>query len=158
MLMSHKKKGHHHHHHNHHHNPHHNHNHNHNHNHHHHKNKDSKSWCSIEKLRGDKKIPKTFNWNDKGYVTSVRMQGQCGSCYIFSSVAAMESQYMINVKKKEIDFSEQALLNCVNNGCKGGWPYDVMKRMIMYGVSLEENAPYNSKVRKSCSLFLVNNY
>ena len=112
--------------------------------------------CSPEMLSSDKPIPKEFSWKDKGYVTPVREQGECGSCYVFSSVGAMESQYMINVEKKAKDFSVQTLLNCMHkpyvntgtsNECQGGSELDVMNRMIEVGVSLEKYASYEEQVK-----------
>ena len=119
---------------------------------------DSKSYknpeiCSIHELSSDKPTPEKFNWADKGYVTPVRNQAQCGSCYIFAAIGAMESQYMIRVEKKPIDLSEQALLNCLDYGCDGGHSPVVMEEMINTGVSLEKDAPYAKKVKKYFNVF-----
>ena len=58
-------------------------------------------------------------------VTSVKNQGQCGSCYAFASAAALEGLYKIK-KGSLIDFSAQQLVDCTsssaygNYGCNGG--------------------------------------
>ena len=114
--------------------------------------------CSLQLLPIDKPIPNEFNWHDKGFVTSVRNQGHCNSCYVFSTVAAMESQYMINVEKKEIDFSEQAILNCMftkySHGCYAGDLEDPVLRMINVGVTLEKYAPYEQRTNQ-CKNFPI---
>ena len=54
------------------------------------------------------------NWAADGFVTAVRDQGSCGSCWAFTAVAAMESALLIEQKGVFIaDFSEQELLDCV---------------------------------------------
>lgn len=66
----------------------------------------------------------TIDWLAAGKVSPVGTQGQCGSSWAFSSTGAIESLYMIEKGVKEIDLSEQDLMDCThdygNVGCYGG--------------------------------------
>jgi len=72
-------------------------------------------------------LPKTFDWrnyNGKNYVTPIRNQGKCGSCWAFAMTAGLESYILINknVPGTDLDLSEQILLSCSGIGsCNGGF-------------------------------------
>ncbi|GAM28075.1 hypothetical protein SAMD00019534_112510, partial [Acytostelium subglobosum LB1] len=63
----------------------------------------------------------SIDWT--GMMTSVKFQGTCGSCYIFSAIANLEAHAVIKkgANKNTLDLSEQYCLNCISNGCGGGW-------------------------------------
>jgi C1A family cysteine protease/predicted secreted protein len=67
-------------------------------------------------------LPVAYNWCDQGGCTSVKDQGDCGSCWAFGTVGPLES----NIKTQdgiEKDLSEQYLLSCNTDAwsCRGGW-------------------------------------
>jgi cathepsin F len=66
-------------------------------------------------------IPESFDWRTKGAVSPVRTQGGCGSCWAFSSISNIESQYFIKYGVLP-NLSEQQLIDCdsSNSGCSGG--------------------------------------
>ena len=66
-------------------------------------------------------IPDSIDWRQQNAVTSVKKQGQCGSCWSFSTIGAIEGAYAIKYHKL-INFSEQQLIDCdqENHGCEGG--------------------------------------
>lgn len=66
-------------------------------------------------------LPSSYNWCPT-YCTAVRDQGNCGSCWAFSTVGTMESVLMIR-NAVTADFSEQYLVSCNADGwgCNGGW-------------------------------------
>lgn len=71
-------------------------------------------------------IPESIDWVQSGNITPVKDQGQCGSCWAFSTTGALEGAYSIKYGVL-ISFSEQQLVDCDNfknggkdHGCNGG--------------------------------------
>jgi len=110
--------------------------------------------------------PTSLDWRSNGgnYVTSVKNQGSCGSCWAFGTIASAESLDMIahnnpviRVKGKAvdpIDLSEQDLVSCCSHtdaeypgwnkcdsclGCDPYWAYEYLKTT---GVPGESCFPY----------------
>ncbi|MBD3180244.1 MAG: T9SS type A sorting domain-containing protein [Candidatus Latescibacteria bacterium] len=82
-----------------------------------------------------------FNWRDMEGFTSVKNQGNCGSCWAFATLAQVEAHVRIYDHRYE-DLSEQQLIDCTGWGCGGGPlspAYGVMKS---YGSVAENDIPY----------------
>ncbi|RWR78290.1 cysteine protease XCP1 [Cinnamomum micranthum f. kanehirae] len=90
-------------------------------------------------------IPKTVDWRKKGAVTHVKNQGSCGSCWAFSTVAAVEGINQI-VSGNLTSLSEQELIDCdkpFNNGCNGGLMDYAFSFIISHGgLHTEQDYPY----------------
>lgn len=85
-------------------------------------------------------LESSLDWVSKGAVTGVKNQGQCGSCWAFSSTGALEGVYKL--KKGSLkSFSEQQLVDCTygkgNYGCNGGMPYNSFSYWKSYYEELE---------------------
>jgi len=79
-------------------------------------------------------LPTAFDWNDKGVVTGVYNQGQCGSCWAFSTTENVESMWAIAGHGLE-NLSMQELVDCDTNdhGCGGGNPPVAYQYIIRAG-------------------------
>ena len=96
--------------------------------------------------------PPVFNWHDingSDWMTPVRNQGSCGSCWAFGAIGAVEAccNILKNDPDYDIDLSEQHLTSscCSAGSCKGGYPTGALGYIKNNGVPVEKCFPYRAK-------------
>ncbi|CAI2357930.1 unnamed protein product [Caenorhabditis sp. 36 PRJEB53466] len=99
------------------------------------------------------KRPASIDWRTENKLTAVKNQGQCGSCWAFATVAAVEAQHAIK-KGKLVSLSEQEMVDCDdrNNGCSGGYRPYAMRFVKENGLETDQQYPYSAMKHETCSL------
>jgi len=109
----------------------------------------------IDLLKGEaRQLAPLVDLRNTGNVGPIKNQGNCGSCWAFSAVAALEGAYF-KKNRKSIVLSEQNLVDCAgpaygNYGCNGGWPFAAFNYVINNrGISTSASYPYTA-LTQSC--------
>ncbi|KAL0973447.1 hypothetical protein UPYG_G00203780 [Umbra pygmaea] len=114
-------------------------------------------------------LPKSWDWrniNGVNYLSPVRNQASCGSCYSFASMGMLEARVRIQTNNTETPtFSPQQVVSCsqYSQGCDGGFPYLIGKYIQDFGIVDETCFPYTGmdspcSVPKDCFRHYVADY
>ncbi|XP_036442873.1 cathepsin L1-like [Colossoma macropomum] len=95
----------------------------------------------------------TLDYRTMGYVTEVKDQGYCGSCWAFSTTGAIEAQ-MFKHTGQLVSLSEQHLVDCSRSygtyGCSGAWMANAYDFVIGKGLQANSTYPYTALDTQPC--------
>jgi hypothetical protein len=93
------------------------------------------------------------NYNGKDFITPVKDQGACGSCWAFGCLGTLEALINISANSENplIDLAEQELLSCSPGSCDGYSIYPTCEYVRDYGASEEACFPYMADDNIPCS-------
>jgi C1A family cysteine protease len=89
----------------------------------------------------------SVDWTTKGAVTPVKDQGQCGSCWAFSTTGGLEGAWQISTGSLT-SMSEQQFVDCAKSagaGCQGGDMGSAFQWAESQNVATESSYPYTAR-------------
>ena len=114
---------------------------------------DDNATLSIFSETDEQNLIEEIDWRENNAVTSVKNQGECGGCWSFSAVGAVEGLWAIkngNLFHKNLyNLSEQELIDCSgsygNHGCEGGTMLSAFGYIKDNGLCLEKDYQYTGE-------------
>jgi len=107
---------------------------------------------NVRHLKLSAAAPSALDWNQKGAVTAIKDQGQCGSCWSFSATGSIEGAVFLKTGNLT-SLSEQQLMDCSHpegdDSCEGGLMDDAFQFVLdNKGICAESDYPYKAKDEK----------
>ncbi|XP_047248200.1 dipeptidyl peptidase 1 [Girardinichthys multiradiatus] len=96
-------------------------------------------------------LPEHWDWRNVdgvSFVSPVRNQASCGSCYSFATMGMLEARVRILTNNSDAPvLSPQQVVSCseYSQGCDGGFPYLIGKYIQDFGIVEESCFPYIAK-------------
>ncbi|KAM4846717.1 dipeptidyl peptidase 1 [Thomomys bottae] len=115
-------------------------------------------------------LPESWDWRNVhgvNFVSPVRNQGSCGSCYSFASMGMLEARIRILTNNSQTPIlSPQEVVSCSQyaQGCEGGFPYLIAGKYAQdFGVVEEACFPYTGsdspcKLKEDCFRYFTSEY
>lgn len=105
---------------------------------------DAPAELSVHEYRGEV-LASSVDWRTSGAVTPVKNQGQCGSCWSFSTTGALEGAWKIS-QGQLVSLSEEEFVQCDtgSNGCGGGSMQQAFDWAKTQSLCTEASYPYTS--------------
>ncbi|XP_049745541.1 dipeptidyl peptidase 1 isoform X1 [Elephas maximus indicus] len=115
-------------------------------------------------------LPASWDWRNVhgiNFVSPVRNQASCGSCYSFASMGMLEARLRILTNNSQTPvLSPQEVVSCSQyaQGCEGGFPYLIAGKYAQdFGLVEEACFPYTAtdtpcKVKKDCFRYYSSEY
>jgi cathepsin L len=91
-------------------------------------------------------LAESVDWTTKGAVTPVKDQGQCGSCWAFSTTGGLEGAWQL-ASGNLVSMSEQQFVDCSkqNSGCNGGLMDSAFQFAEGTAVATEDSYAYTAR-------------
>ncbi|CAH2097358.1 unnamed protein product [Euphydryas editha] len=88
-------------------------------------------------------LPENYDMRIGGFISPIKNQGGCGSCWAFATAAAVEGALARTNGARNLDLSEQSIVDCAwgfqNYGCDGGFIDRVYKYVLEHGIAVEDD-------------------
>jgi len=98
-------------------------------------------------VHNGEELAASVDWTTKGAVTAVKDQGQCGSCWAFSTTGGLEGAWQIASGSLK-SLSEQQFVDCDKNGsagCQGGDMATAFQWAENQALATEQSYPYTAR-------------